>query len=104
MHTTHGATPFPRDDYICYDLNALSPHTIALGTSKDTIDLRSGADLLAPIERVARCVHALRVEIAHDGGNAVHGVYLRRLLRCRWRVAVHVEGTHPVPRIRVHVV
>jgi hypothetical protein len=64
MHATHGATPFPRDEYIGCDLNALGPHAIALGTSKASIDLHSGADLLAPVERAARRIHALRVEIA----------------------------------------
>ncbi len=64
MHATHGATSFPRDEYLGCDLNALGPHGIALGTSTKTIDLRSGVNLLAPVERAARRIHALRVEIA----------------------------------------
>ena len=64
MHATHGSTTFPRDEYLGCDLNALGPHAIALGTSKQTIDLRSGANLLAPVERAASRIHAIRVEIA----------------------------------------
>ena len=75
MHATHGATSFPHDDYIGCDLNALGPNAIALGTSKDNIDLHAGADLLAPIEVAARRIHALRIEItrvhhAIDAGTA----------------------------------
>ena len=64
LHTTHGATSFPQDVYLGCDVNALGPHAIALGTSKESIDLHSGANLLAPVERSARRIHALRVEIA----------------------------------------
>jgi hypothetical protein len=64
MHATHGATSFPRDEYLGCDLNTLGPHAIALGTSTTTIDLHSGSNLLAPVEMAARRIHALRVEIA----------------------------------------
>ena len=64
MDATFAVKPFPWDDYIGCDLNALGPHAIALGTSTSTIDLRSGGDLVAPIEEAVRRIRALRVEIA----------------------------------------
>jgi len=64
MNAAFAAKPFPRDDYIGVDLNALGPHAIALGTSTSTIDLRSSGDLVAPIAEAARRIHDLRVEIA----------------------------------------
>ena len=64
IHATHSATSFPRDEYLGCDLNALGPHALAVGTSKEPIDLRSGANLLAPVERAARRIQALRIEIA----------------------------------------
>ena len=64
LHATHGAKWFPHDAYLGCDLNALGPHAIALGTSKETIDLRSGSNLLGPIEQAALHIHALRVEIS----------------------------------------
>jgi hypothetical protein len=64
MDATFSAKPFPRDDYVGSDLNALGPHAIAIGTSTSTIDLRAGKNILAPIEEAARRISALRVEIA----------------------------------------
>ncbi len=64
MDAAFAAKPFPHDDYIGSDLNALGPHAVALATSKEAIDLHSGANLLAPVERAAQCIHALRIEIA----------------------------------------
>jgi len=64
MDAAFAAKPFPRDDYVGSDLNALGPHAISIGTSTSTIDLRSGKNILAPIEEAARRISVLRVEIA----------------------------------------
>ncbi len=64
MDAKFAAKPFPRDDFVGSDLNALGPNAIAIGTSTGTIDLRSGGNLVAPIEDAAHRIRALRVEVA----------------------------------------
>jgi hypothetical protein len=64
MDASYNGVHFPRDDCIGSDLNALGPHAIALGTTTGTIDLRAGPNIMAPIERAAKRIDAIRGEIA----------------------------------------
>ena len=64
MDASCNTMPFPRDECIGSDLNALGPHTISLGTTTSTIDLRAGPNIMAPIEHAAVQIEAIRKEIA----------------------------------------